>query len=65
LPPPPAVIPDFVTVTGERVNVRNRPLISSETQVGTLRKLARLPVTGEDGDWWKVELFVSKDWAKP
>jgi lysozyme len=65
--PPPDELPKWVTVTGNGVNVRNAPLVSEITQVGKLRFGAQLPVTGtsDDGRWWKVELWVSEDWAKP
>ena len=63
LPPP---LPDFVRVSVANANIRAAPKVEPLTDVGDLALGAKLPVTGQSGEWWEVgPLYVHKTVAKP
>lgn len=60
----PPDIPEQVYVVSAS-NIRNRPVIAESSDVGDLTQGAQLPVIGQEGDWWKVGLYVHKSVARP
>jgi hypothetical protein len=62
--PDPDPLPTFVTVTATMANVRNSPEVSPSTDVGDTPRGAQWRVTGQSGDWWKVEAWLAKSVAK-
>lgn len=62
--PEPETLPEWVTVNGVGVNVRNAPSTAAGTKVGKYDNGGRLPVTGESGDWYEVKAYIHKDYAR-
>lgn len=62
--PPPPTIPASVTAKGSSINVRNKPNLDKVSDIGDIIGGSVLPVIGEDGEFWKVGLYVAKSVTK-
>jgi len=64
-PPPPVVeLPEYVRTTAWALNLRHSPEVLADNKGGYATLNSRLKVEGESGDWYKLSVWVSKDFCK-
>jgi GH25 family lysozyme M1 (1,4-beta-N-acetylmuramidase) len=69
LPPPPEPpvieLPEYVRTTAFALNLRHSPAVLADNKSGYATLGTRLKVEGEQGGWYKITAWVSKDYCKP
>ena len=68
LPPePPAEpeLPEFVRTTAIALNLRHSPAVLADNKSGYATLGTRLKVEAQEGNWYKLTVWVSKDFCKP
>ena len=62
--PPPAELPEYMTVTAGKLNMRHAPVVKTDNIFAVLPYGTRVKVEERDGDWVKLSAWVSKNYLK-